>query len=429
MKTCPECNKRVEGDLKFCPHCGMDLQNVPDDAQDKGMSHGFLSKRKNVGIVLATLVTVIVGIFLFVNRTRTINLDDYVTVEFSGYDGVGEANAVFNYEQFNTDLEEMFGEREEKKDIEDISSKKDLEEFFNGKKDVYSEARSEIDYTLDKEEGLFNGDKVNVTFKYNNENLKKYHLKFESDKKEFTVENLNPVEEVDPFENVKLSISGASPFISVEAESDYGWYTCEPSSNLKKGDKVTVTIDGYNEEDTRSVGYVYTSTTKEYTIGEDVDAYVEKVEDIPDDEMKKLKIEANAYIQLYFDDYYDGSSKTSELKEEGALVMMLDEYKDEYTMNDLYIIYSTVVSSDENNFEDTKVYFPVYYSNVIRTKDGTITADAEPTISGESTLDEESIYSTKGFKDANTMYNELVGQYVNDYQIDMTDGLKKYFEK
>ena len=68
-------------------------------------------------------------------------------------------------------------------------------------------------------ENLSNGDKITVTANYSEENANNELVIIENNKKEFTVSGLQEPIEIDPFEKLTITYTGASPYIKVAVDS------------------------------------------------------------------------------------------------------------------------------------------------------------------------------------------------------------------
>lgn len=83
------------------------------------------------------------------------NILDYVTVEFNGKNGEGTAWVNVDYDGMET---EMVGGEDKVKELDDMSDLAALSKYIN--------AVSSISFSIDKNEGLSNGDQVIVSVSY-----------------------------------------------------------------------------------------------------------------------------------------------------------------------------------------------------------------------------------------------------------------------
>ncbi len=83
------------------------------------------------------------------------NILDYVSVDFSGKNGEGTAYVNVDYDGMET---EMVGGKDKIKELDDVSDLSVLSKYIN--------AVSSISFSIDKNEGLSNGDQVIVSVTY-----------------------------------------------------------------------------------------------------------------------------------------------------------------------------------------------------------------------------------------------------------------------
>ena len=83
------------------------------------------------------------------------NILDYVTVDFNGKNGEGTAYVNVDYDGMET---EMVGGEEKVKEMDEVDDLSELTKYIN--------AVSSISFSIDKNEGLSNGDQVIVSVSY-----------------------------------------------------------------------------------------------------------------------------------------------------------------------------------------------------------------------------------------------------------------------
>ena len=189
-------------------------------------------------------------------KVKTFDIFNSVTVSFDGYDGYGEVTI----------------------------SDSDLSEYI----------------TVDSYENLSNGDTITlrVDSEYINEIVDEFGAVPKSLTKEYTVSELQATTEYNPFEHLELTLSGMNGFTKASLSYIGGYlnadeFTISKSENLSNGDVVTVTInEEVCEKHAKNEGVRFSQTSKEFTIS-DRNSYVTKLSDITAEQWDELKSIAN----------------------------------------------------------------------------------------------------------------------------------------
>lgn len=437
------------------PNQGMPMNNIPirgvpnNNAPNQGGPIGNKpgqgmpsrsnksSNNKVIGIIVGLVIAVVAiaallaYFFLFGKKTETINLIDYCEVKFSGYDTEGVAKFNFDYDKFELDVL-----KDEGLNPDEIDSLDALFEQVEEYKVVY-DLKDTFEFNLDKKSGLKNGDIVHIEFKIDEEAAKELGYNLVGESKEFKVKGLTSVKEIDPFENLTVEFKGISPKVTVEVKSESKdkfiknlYFECDKRSGIKKGDKITVTVD-CSENYALSAGYRLTQKSKTFECT-DVDYYASQIADLPDEKLNKLTEQSLNILNAYF---AQNSShiKASEFTFEGFYLLNAKEGTFAWNgTNRVFTLYSAEVSSLDQSFEPTKVYFPLEFSNIVVKKDGTIEvgrlATNEYDIVGRTDLI-FSYYAVAGFTDVKKLFESVVTANIDQYDYTMTDGLKKIHEQ
>lgn len=174
------------------------------------------------------------------SNVEPINLNDYISLSFSGKNLAGYASVTFDKEKFLLDH------------IENVSFNKEniqvyRELYGNTDKSAANTIVNYISVDLDHETRLTNGDVVNISWNIDTEKIENY---FECDyvcsSEAFEVTGLPEADSFDPFAKLDVSFSGVSPngYVKAHIEGTYfGSYVAEPKEGLKNGDIVTVTYE------------------------------------------------------------------------------------------------------------------------------------------------------------------------------------------
>lgn len=367
-----------------------------------------------ISAVFLCIVAAITATILLSNRKTRLSLNDYVSIEYDGYDGYGTADVIFDWDALEKKFAEIYG----KKDIDEVKALSNALSL--------STLEDSIRYDLDKYDSLSNGDKITLTWSYDNELADKYKIEFEGDKKTFTVSDLKEVEEIDPFKDLEVTFSGTSPYASVSWEItskdeiyDYISFDASKDDNLADGETITITLDTYDNDEyfLSEFGCKFSQTSKEYTC-ENVDSYVMHAEDITEDLLETMKKQTKATIADYKSSIRSDVT-ISNVEYAGYYFLALKDTEDNYweAANKCYVIYSATVKSKQKDFKQTTVYFPVEYSELITYADGTSNVDTSYTlIQGYSGIKYGWWNEISGYKKLSTLKKELVTDQKDLYE-------------
>ena len=396
---CPNCNKEIKDGSKFCIFCGANVQAAqPKTEENSNRQAQFTqpvqnqqntepqqnntvpqannavpqpnfqaqnytqqnmnyapamqpkkpkNKKMLIGIIggaCALVAIIVVAAVLVVNHKTKINLNDYINIKYDGYDTYGRASIDFDSDKYFEDLQKA------------SSSFKRvyMSEGANNLLSYYYDMINSLDYSLDKNSELSNGDTVTVSFEFDNEAAAKFKIEYVGEPTEYTVEGLKEVKKIDPFDGIRVDFTGTSPNLSAEVvktktDDVYSniYFDLSKSYGIKVGDTVTVTVSNNPEYFVEDYGYAFTATSKDYTCS-DVDKYIDKAADISDDTMSTMKKQTEDVINSYFasDSKYIG---VSDLKFEGTyfLTEKVDNSWSFNGTNQVYVIYSGKVKSNE----------------------------------------------------------------------------------
>ena len=166
-------------------------------------------------------------------------------------------------------------------------------------------------------------------------------------------------------------------------------------------------------------------TSKEYTVS-GVDSYVTSAADISADNLDSMKNEATDALDAYFanNNSYIGNSGFSY---EGSYYLVAKNSDTWGDTNVLYLVFSTTVTSAENAFEPTVVYFPVKYTNIMALSDGSQSFNTYGDIEGYTDLEYDDGWdNVEGYTDGAQMFNDLVVTQKVDYTYEVTDNLTQF---
>ncbi len=387
-----------------------------------------LGKNKIIGIAAAAVVVLVVAVAMILNMKKKVNINDYITVKFTGYDTVGQAKCELDEDALVMAILKAQGKKVTESDLNSLSS---LSSAFQVMVKVENDAY--LNYQLSQTSDLSNGDKVTLKITCSKELEKSLGINLVSKDKEYTVSDLDAATQIDPFDYLNVTFSGTSPNASVSLKNTADssdsflknlYFSADKSSGISAGDTITVKVSA-NKEDALKKGYILTETSKEYTCDK-VDEYVTDITDIPEDKMTALKKDATDKIESAFAEIDSKNGVTcGELTFEGTYV--LNPKTTSYYSNDntVYVVFSANVSATgsgdvfSQSFAETKVYFPVCMQRVLLKADGTVSHDSYLTIKGSTDLS-YGWSNLFGYTDGAKMYKEIITT-VKDrytYQVD-----------
>ena len=374
---CENCGAKIEDGAAFCPECGA-KQEIPQVAPEftqaaqatASVAPSVPVAKKKVPVYVWIIIVVVIAAAIagavFLNiRKHTININDYLTVEFEGYDSMGTAVVTLE-DEFWVDLYEK----------SDFKDKKKLEkkEYFEDDDDIayYMKDKlyKQVKYEIDPASKLTNDDEVEVEWKVKTDYIKKnYSVTVKADNKKFKVEGLKKVKEFNPFDDIEVSFSGmdgsGDAIIDVTSDDEiYDYFSFSVSDNysLSTGDKITVTFaSSYSESELKekcaeSYGKVPTVVEKEYTVG-GLGHYVTDISEITEKSMADIITQGKEEIEKgKFSD--EETLVGSEYLGAYLIANSVDSSKGNY----LYLVYEVTVDlEDEDSGEtDSVTYYAMY---------------------------------------------------------------------
>ncbi len=438
---CGNCGTENTEDVENCKNCGKPLgktvnnKNVQEVEQknigEKKINSGTkeliekikLIPRKVLIACACGAVAIIVIVCFAINASSTIDLNKYVTVETTGYNGYGYADVVVDWEAIESKYKSK------------VSFTSKFKNEYGGLLSLTTpvDALAEsVSVSLSSNDKLSNGDEIEYTWNIEDDISQYVKCKLKYKDSTYKISELQEVDSFDAFAELKVSFEGVTPNGSVVYDytgSDLSTrdFYCDSTNGLRNGDTVKIYMDENNIEDyAENMGKIPSKLELEYTV-EGLDEYVESFSDLNEEFMSKVKSEAEDSIYAYVANSYHSSSSMSDLTYAGYIMnKATDESKYVDTYNNLYIIYSGTVSNTDNEFPTTTVHYPVKFTNLIKSGND-ITFGENCGIVGASDL-REYWYSTKGYTSPLNCYMEIVETNKDSYNSESGDGFEKYGE-
>ena len=403
---CPTCGKPLPDDSTFCEHCGVKIepeqpgaapsapvQNpvqpsaqapVPSGPVQPSPLTEFVKKNKKIlGIGAGVLVLLIAVVVFIATRPQKVKLGDYVSVEFSGYDTMGNATYTFDTEAF---CKEYAGKIEyqtpalgENMDDQSICQML-LQECVSG--------------SLNKNQELTNGDEVVYEWKCDDKAaLEKYDVKLSYEDIKFTVEGLEEIREVDPFENVKLEYTGTAPNGRVNV-------VCE------------IFLQNY--------GVKFTATEKEYTV-DGLGSYLTKLEQVDSATLEEMKSRGADAIKAEAAQDWDEAISLDSATYVGNYLLVAKDQETNSRKNMLYLVYqvqSTASFPEEGYQGSVTFYYTVRFDNLIATPDGKVQVELGDYVTQNDRFRTEfngHSYYFPGYENLDAAYRQCVTVNVDRY--------------
>lgn len=436
---CENCGAEVANDARFCENCGQMVK--PDEnknsenfnvIQNKNINKLKNLSKKNISIIGIVCLIVIAGLLIVVNKKTTINMSNYVTVEFSGYDTIGTAKVKIDYDALEKDYADKLK----------YYGKDKIETSFMEPYEIFIDKC--ISGNLDKMENLTNGDSVVYNWDCDEKVAKEdFKVKLKVDDLKVTVNGLEEIKEIDPFENIDLTYSGISPIGRVTVNKkvknniiDELYFDVEPSDELSNGDKVVVSIsDGWWEDIQKyyleEYGVKFTSTSKEFTV-DGLGSYVTSLTQISEDSIAKMKVQSEDTLKAYVAQSWDEHESLDEMTYIGSYLLTPKNVKQNYGYNnEIYLVYEIQASDnfDEADIHDNfTYYYYVSFHDIIVLPDGTCSIDlssyktprdnfTRKVVFGTSSWDYYNFYYY-GYETLDTLFNKCITVSIDEYNYD-----------
>ncbi len=363
---------------------------------------------------------------------KKINLNDYLDINYSGYDTVGVATAEFDYEKMIKENSEAFGIKGEPSEMEILNVELALDGVIDG--------------SLSKSTELSNGDSISYVWDVSmtDKISEKYDVEFSFEDVKVDVKNLDATESFDPFANVNVTYSGIAPDGSVKIDGSVDgmsdlYFEADKTSGLKNGDTIKVSVKSYSgdvESYCTEHGKIPSELEKEFTV-EGLSSYVSSIDEIPEDMQEKMKNQAMDSITANAAGWAEGNS----LESAEFIGYYFLTPKDGFyasSNNELYCVYkvtSNITGFTADNTEEKQTgqetYYTYYhYSDIMILEDGTCSADlsngymtnnnAESSYGQKGFFGGIDAYSYKGYNDLDSMFNDCVTKKIADCNYEST---------
>lgn len=362
--------------------------------------------------VVAAAILIPVAILTF--SKPTIDLNKYLTIATEGYDGYGRATASIDWDA----VEDDYGSS-----LKFTRAQKDAAKVM----DPVDALALSIGVSLDQNSSLSNGSTVTYMWNVPETITEAVKCNLEYDAGAYTISDLEEVVTFDAFEDLAVEFTGTAPFgeadieyTGTEFEADQ--YSCDNRYDLSNGDEIEVTLNITPEAYVAKCGRMPESVTKTYTVS-GLDEYVTSFADISEETLDKLKTNSeDMALAKVASSYSSGSLNNTEYA--GYILLSAKNDQSVRAINRLYIIYKGDLLQRTDGGYTRKLYFPVRYTNVLKSGDGDVTWDEDI----EVVNDAESWLYNLGFDNPLRCYMEIVEKNKDAYTAECGDGFEVYSE-
>ena len=474
-------------------------------------------KKKHKGLKVTLILILILAIlggaataaYFFFFATKTIDLSDCFTVEYSGYDGSATATVQLNQSKLKEKINDESKARsfskkaeltvdnainlsngdeiavkvsvpksflEENKlelksntvkikveGLEELSAM-DLSKYINLTytgynkyataeaeldssledeigKDIYKNLERQIDLKIKDNENLENGDTVEVQIDISDKWLKENGLELKSKTAKIKVDGLDDATEVDAFKDMKVTLNGMSPNISITVSNESTdefiktiKYTPSKTSGIANGETVKIEATSWDEEMAEKKGIVLKEKTTEYKV-ENQAAYVSKTSEITDsvkDQIKNSFVEkskSKAAESAYFDLKDHESGKATIRRETDYKYVSIDNdmIDQDLTLSNAEVVALYLLTKKESsNSSDINKMVGIVRLTYTSSKSGTTyvwyaTVTAKNfSLKNDGTISDNAVYdmSLDEGKDQESAYQRWVNEYKDDYNVE-----------
>lgn len=398
-----------------------------DNSQGKGIK--FMSKsiiRVIPGkMLVGGIIVILIAFCIAWTHRPMIDLNKYVLLEVSGYDGYGQATISIDWLAVKQEHENKISYKKR--------AQKTYGELLNWVEPM-SALEGLVNVHLDKNTDLSNGDVITYTWEIGDELSEIINCKVKCKNVSYTVSELDELETFDAFENLEVTFEGIAPNARMVmqykgAELSHYNFESDVREGLRNGDTVTISIkESTKDYLVNDQGIIPLEMEKTYTVS-GLDEYVDTYESLTENFVMQLKKEAEEWIDSYTKNSYSytNGAVMRDLTYNGYILLSIIDgttYVDGY--NNLYMIYKGVVSHSNGKFGDVEVYFPVRFSNIVLSQ-GELSYENMYGASGYSALENSWLFTTKGYVDGKEMCSYLLSDNAKRlYTYEISDELKSF---
>lgn len=342
-------------------------------------------------MIIATIIFIVVVIrILFLLIPGKILLDDFISLEFSGYNTVGKAHITFDYNLFI----DQYGEKIKFKSEE---AKEEFIQYYPDSAELSPAAcwLMLVKVGLNQYDSLSNGDLITLKSNSADSAVTKYFNYIAVyDDAEYIVEGLEELTEINLFADMTLSFAGYSPTITVfTAELSSKWAALEnlsidisKTAHLAEGENIDISLQTMDGTDINE--YLATYGYAPATISQSFEAsgaghYITSSNEIAADILEQLKLQSETiytnYLQTKNGSDYQWTHDVNQINYIGSILLTSKDTASTDTTNTLYLVHelNTYITAKPSSKRRTTYknnvvwYFVTQYDNIALDRDGT----------------------------------------------------------
>ncbi len=379
-------------------------------------------KKENI-IKIAALIPLAIGLTACGNKK--VDANDYLEVEFDGYDTVGTATYYIDFEEMVEDNLAAF-------DLDEDSSDRAIER-------VIKKLSKIIEGELEETEGLSNGDKIEFEWDIDTDELEdEFPVKMSFSDTEFEVKKLKKAEKFDPFEYFDITFEGTAPNGTIRIKQNdsnkLGELTIEADKKdkLSNGDKVKLKVATYYGDDLTQYclkyGMIPEVTEKEIKV-KGLKSYVQKLSEITKDTYADIDKKTKEKLDKHVADTWGEDESLVGFTPAGNYLLIPKVHSDYLiTHNALCSVYKVDVKSSEG---ELSYYYYSYVENLMTDDDGKITINYDyikypsggsilGSAYGECFNTESGEHYYVGYKDIDSLYEGVISSKTQNFNVEST---------
>ena len=375
-------------------------------------------KKMHLFTIVSAMVFMLATVLTGCGSNTTINLNDYLITNVSGYNGYGYATVTVDWNRLESDYADK---------IEYTKAGKENMGVLGEAMEPYELLYDSVSVSAENRTSLSNGDEVAYTWKVPEEISKYLTVNIKYENGTFKADGLTEAEKVDIFADLDVSFEGSSPKASLVAVYNGSYlsatdFTVEGNTeNLKNGDEITIKI---NEDAIQSCaanyGVVPAETEKKYTV-DGLDTLITKLNEIDNAALEQFQAEAADVYDTTKNDNYYGETTVEGMEYLGSCLLVKKTDKDTAD-NGLIMVYKVQLKDTYSTFsQTTDYYWCVDYYSLVQRSDGTLSynKDLIGTPKNWITVNSDTAFWNHfGYATLNELYDNEVAKYADDYDIE-----------